>query len=90
MGNCCNSKAREEESQNNEMKDGIFPKIDNMEEEEKDDEKQERIEKEEKIEKKEKEIEKLSDKNIIKNTYNFSHNYYQQESNKTIDDIQNE
>lgn len=80
MGNCCNSKAREEESQNNEMKDGIFPKIDNMEEEEKDDEKQERIEKEEKIEKKEKEIEKLSDKNMIKNTYNFSHNYYQQES----------
>lgn len=56
MGNCCNSKAREEESQNNEMKDGIFPKIDNMEEEEKDDENKKELKKKRKSKKRKKKL----------------------------------
>ena len=60
MGNCCNNKPKEEEDKSNEMKDGIFPKIDNMDEE---DEKENDIGKE-----------------IKKTLYNFSTNYYQQDS----------
>mgnify|MGYP003571492224 FL=1 len=60
MGNCCNNKPKEEEDKSNEMKDGIFPKIDNMDEEE--------------------EKENNNGKEIKKTLYNFSTNYYQQDS----------
>ena len=64
MGNCCNNKSKEED-QNNEMKDGIFPKIEKIEviDEERDE-----------TEKKE------NDTNVKKPLYNFSQNYNQQES----------
>ena len=61
MGNCCNNKAREEENQNTEMKDGIFPKFEEIEEKDEDDKKENKNE-------------------IKKSLYNFSQNYYQQDS----------
>ena len=62
MGNCCTYRPKEEEDKNNEMKDGIFPKYENIEEE---------------IEEKDDEDKKENNK---KSLYNFSRNYYQQDS----------
>ena len=74
MGNCCNSQPKE----NEEMKDGIFPKIDNTEEEDEKNEKKE----EEKENQNEyvKETENDNEKDKKKSLYNFSQNYYQQDS----------
>lgn len=74
MGNCCNSQPKE----NEEMKDGIFPKIDNTEEEDEKNEKKE----EEKENQNEyvKETENVNEKDKKKSLYNFSQNYYQQDS----------
>ena len=70
MGSCCNSHQKEGE-ENKEMKDGIFPKIENT------------VEVDEKEEKKETENEnqnenlKEKDKDVKKSLYNFSQNYQQ-------------
>ena len=66
MGNCCNYKAKEEEDQNNEMKDGIIPKFETAGDEIDDEGK--------------KDGEEKKDNNIKKPFYNFSQNYNQQES----------
>lgn len=65
MGNCCHYKSKDGDDGNNEMKDGIIPKYDNIEEE---------------IEEKDQEGKNENDKDLKKTLYNFSQNYYQQES----------
>ena len=70
MGSCCNSHQKEIE-ENKEMKDGIFPKIENTEEE---DEKEEKKENENQNEN---DNLKENEKEIKKTLYNFSQNYLQ-------------
>ena len=62
MGNCCNNRAKEEEDENNEMKEGKLPNLENRENSDIDIDKN------------------IKDNNPIKKSYNFSQNYYQQES----------
>jgi len=73
MGNCCNSHQKEIE-ENKEMKDGIFPKLENTEEE---DEKVEKKENGNQNEKDENNNLKENEKEIKKTLYNFSQNYLQ-------------
>ena len=70
MGSCCNSHQKEIE-ENKEMKDGIFPKLENTEEE---DEKEEKKENENQNEN---DNLKENEKEIKKTFYNFSQNYLQ-------------
>ena len=70
MGSCCNSHQKEIE-ENKEMKDGIFPKLENTEEE---DEKEEKKENENQNEN---DNLKENEKEIKKTLYNFSQNYLQ-------------
>ena len=65
MGNCCHYKSKDGDDGNNEMKDGIIPKYDNIEEE---------------IEEKDQEGKNEGGEGLKKTLYNFSQNYYQQES----------
>ena len=72
MGNCCSGHQNEVEG-NKEMKDGIFPKLENTEEE---DEKEEKKENQNENQNENENL-KEKEKEIKKSLYNFSQNYQQ-------------